>query len=212
MDARLVDRYVARQLSNFQPDRDVAPEELSAAVDAALGRFEKCQENRRGKYVSRELDHLNTDHYAAFLYYLSNGLSHAGRLELASKVYGLNKALHALDVFYEVELPEVFALQHPVGTVLGRGKFASYFFVYQRCSVGSNLAGVYPRFREGVVMFGGASVIGDSEIGPNTWISVGTTIMDQSVPGDCVVFGRSPNLIVKPTRRSVVRDLFGVRS
>jgi serine O-acetyltransferase len=56
-----------------------------------------------------------------------------------------------LDAFYEVELPDVFAFQHPVGTVLGRGRYGNYFFVYQRCSVGANVAGRYPTIGESVI-------------------------------------------------------------
>ena len=42
---------------------------------------------------------------------------------LAAKVYALNKALHAIDVFYEVELPDLFCLQHPLGTMPGRARY-----------------------------------------------------------------------------------------
>jgi serine O-acetyltransferase len=162
------------------------------------------------KYASPRVNHLYTDQYAVFLYYLSNTLNRRGNSELASKAYIVNKALSGADLFYEVELPEIFAVQHPVGTVLGRGKFANHMLVYQRCSVGANLDNVYPTFREGVVMYGGSAVIGKCEIGPNTWLSIGTTVMDQDVPGNCVVFGRSPNLVIKPTKRNVQRDIFKV--
>jgi serine O-acetyltransferase len=38
---------------------------------------------------------------------------------LADRIYYLNKALNGLDLFYEVEMPDVFYLDHPVGTVIG---------------------------------------------------------------------------------------------
>src|SRR5437588_860224 len=80
-----------------------------------------------------------------------------GDPRLAACVYGLNKALHGLDVFYEVELPTIFAFQHPVGTVLGRAHYSNYLLVYQRCTVGSTLSGESPTFEPGVVLFGGSS-------------------------------------------------------
>lgn len=177
----------------------------------AQQRHERCFRGVGIKGATVDVDPTHTDHYAAFLYFLANALYRDGNIELASKVYGINKALHALDIFYEVELPDVFAFQHPVGTVLGRGKFSDYLFVYQRCSVGSNLDGVYPTIAEGVVMFGGSSIIGACSVGPNTWISVGALVMDEDVPGNCVVFGSSPNLVVKPTERDVRRDIFRLR-
>jgi serine O-acetyltransferase len=212
LDAHGLAQYVAGQLSAFTPDRRVHPRELIDGVRAAMARHTKCFEGVGIKGSSTTVDHLHTDQYAAFLCFLGRSLFSEGSAELAAKVYAVNKALHALDVFYEVEMPNIFAFQHPVGTVLGRGLFADYLFVYQRCSIGSNLAGKYPRLGEGVVMFGGSAIIGDCSVGPNTWLSVGATVMDESVPGNCIVFGCSPHLVVKPTKRDVRRDVFKVHA
>ncbi len=145
-----------------------------------------------------------------FLYLLSNTLYREGAIDLASKVYGLNKALHALDVFYEVDLPAVFAFQHPVGTVLGRARYSDYLYVYQRCSVGSSVDGQSPVFGEGVVLFGGSAVIGDVRLGDNVWLSVNTVVMGESIGSNSVVFGASPRLIIRSTQRDVRRDMFRV--
>jgi serine O-acetyltransferase len=205
--------YVARQASAFFPDRTIDGATLGPYVDDALQRLAHCFAHIRQKYFQDEngprFDHLHTDHYAMFLYLLGNTIYRKqGDLDVAAKVYALNKALHGLDAFYEVELPEIFAFQHPVGTVLGRATYSNYFFVYQRCSIGSNLKGEYPRLGEGIVMFGDSAVIGDACIEGNCWLSVGTVVMDEDVHRDSVVFRRSPSLIVKATTRDVVRDLF----
>jgi serine O-acetyltransferase len=145
-----------------------------------------------------------------FLYLLSNTLFRMDeRPALASKVYALNKALHGIDVFYEVELPDIFLFQHPVGTVLGRATYRDYFCAYQRCSVGANLDDVYPTIGKGVVMYGGSSIIGASRIGDNCLFSLGATVIDAEVPSGSVVFGTSPALSLRSTRRDVVRDIFG---
>jgi serine O-acetyltransferase len=205
--------YVAGQASTLFPDRRVSERELAAPVVRALERAEHCFSRINLKYFREEaqtrFDHLQTDQYAMFLYLLANSVHQMeGDPRLASRLYALNKALHAIDAFYEVELPEVFAFQHPVGTVLGRGTYGNYFFVYQRCSVGANLDGGYPTIGEGVVMFGGSAIIGASTVGDNCWLSVGTVVVDGDVPSGSTVFGRSPGLIMKPARRDVVGDLF----
>ena len=123
----------------------------------------------------------------------------------------MNKALHGLDVYYQVELPDIFSWQHPVGTVLGRARYSNYAFFYQRCTVGGNIELDYPTFEEGVVLYGDTAVIGKSHIQRNTWVSVGTKVLDDSPPPDSVLFGRSPALIAKPTRRSVMNTLFGIK-
>lgn len=206
--------YVARQVEALFPDGPVDRTLLGRAVDGALARLEHCFSRIARKYYRRgELtvyDHLNTDQHAAFLYLVSHGLwAEHDDSALASKVYGLNKALHGIDVFYEVELPAVFLFQHPVGSVLGRARYGDYLVVYQGVTVGSDLDGNYPELGEGVVLFGGSRVIGRARIGPNSWLAPGCTVMDAALPPDSVLFGIPPATQRRPSRRQVVRDVFG---
>ena len=206
--------YVARQINSLFPDKIVTDESLSLYVERALERLEYCFSHINIKYFfdgeQSHFNHLNTDQYAMFLYFLCNTIHRLeGEPALASKIYALNKSLHAIDAFYEVELPDIFAFQHPVGTVLGRGKYSDYFFVYHRCSIGSSLKGEYPTLGEGVVMFGGSGIIGNCTVGDNCWLSVGALVMGSvNVPADSLVFGTSPGNIIKPTSRNVIRDIF----
>ena len=202
--------YIARQLGHFFPDETVAPAALEPAVGEALDRMGYCLARLRGKYFEQgRFDHLHTDQYAMFLYFVGRALFvRRDDPTLAAKLYALNKALHSLDAFYEVELPDVFLFSHPLGTILGRARYSNYFVVYQHCTVGSNLDGTYPTLGEGVAMYGGSAIIGDCTIGANTALSYGTVIMEENVPGNSVVFGRSPSLIVKPSRRNVIEDRF----
>jgi serine O-acetyltransferase len=216
MPAAALSAYVAGQMNAVFPDRKVQPAELVPHLGRALERYEHCVSRINLKYFTEagqaRFDHLHTDQYAMFLYFLANSIYRMeGDLSLASKSYALNKALHSLDAFYEVELPEVFGLQHPVGTVLGRGSYSDYFFAYQRCSVGANLRGEYPSLGQGVVLFGGSAVIGNCRLAGNCWLSVGAVLMDQDVPANSIVFGRSPQVVLKPTSRDVVRDFFARR-
>jgi serine O-acetyltransferase len=206
--------YVAAQISHVLPERRVAGPEIQAIIDGALERLEFCLDRLRQRYHHDErgatFDHRHTDQYAMLLYLVANTAYRKQQRTLAAQAYALNKALHGLDAFYEVELPPVFAFQHPVGTVLGRARYGDYFFVYQRCSVGSSIDGHYPQFGEGVVMFGGSAVIGDVTVGSNVWLSINTTLLDGRVPDNSVVFGATPNITIKPTRRDVRRDMFRI--
>jgi serine O-acetyltransferase len=201
--------YVARQATQFFPDAEVRPEALSPYVGPALERLAACL----GAFLERHLrgaaafDHLHTDHYAAFLYLLANTLHRrGGDRALATKLYALNKALHALDVYFEVELPEVFYFQHPVGTVLGRARYGNFLVVYQRCTVGGK-DGAYPTLGEGVVLYGGSVLVGGCRVGSNVALSAGALVIEQDIPDNSVVFGASPALTVKPAKRRE-RDRF----
>lgn len=206
--------YLARQVSNVFPDREVAAGEYRPFVDAALERLEHCFAAIKNKYFPGRsetyFNHRHTDQYAMFLYLVANSVFRRhGELALAEKAYALNKALHALDCSYEIELPEIFGFQHPVGTVLGRAKYSNYFFVYQRCSTGGKDL-IYPTIGEGVVMYGGSSIIGKCSIGNNVWLSAGALVMEQDIPGNSAVFGQSPHLTIKPTQRNVFSHFFRV--
>jgi len=205
--------YTAKQIGNFFPDRNVDACHLDVYIGKAMERTEYCFSRIGGKYFSDGeqtlFNHLNTDQYAMFLYFLSNTLWRLeGDVDLAAKVYCLNKTLHALDVFYEVELPDIFRFLHPVGTVLGRGQYSNYFVAYQRCTIGTNLSYEHPTLGEGVVMYAGSAVIGNSEIGENCWVSIGTTIMDKDIPSNQVVFGRPGDIAYKDTSRDVIAEYF----
>lgn len=206
--------YVRSQLDGLFPDGGAGMDDVARFVDAALERVRHCLVRVCAKGFHEadgpRFNHLHTDQYAIFLYYLSNtAFRLAPGHPVADKAYALNKALHGLDAFYEVALPDVFMLVHPVGTVLGRGTYGDYFCAYQNCTVGGNLAGDHPAFGEGVVMYGGSRVIGRCTIGDNVLVAAGASVLDASCPSGQVLFGAQGALGFKPTRWNVRRDIFG---
>ena len=202
--------YVGRQIAAFFPDRDES-NAVRTVMDDALARVEHCFSHVRIKgfwsATGPQFNHLHTDQYAIFLYYLANTAFRQGELSIAAKCYALNKALHALDAFYEVELPAIFALVHPVGTVLGRATYGDYFCAYQNVSVGANLSDVHPVIGTGVVMYGGSRVIGAVRVGDNCFVSAGVALLGGDVPTNHIAFGGHPP-VVKPTKRNVRREIF----
>ena len=208
--------YVARQLGTTYPDIDEADAVMSVMTDT-LDRLEHCIRHVRIKgfwdHDGPRFNHLNSDQYAIFLYYLSNTAFGAGYVSLAAKAYGLNKALHSLDAYYEVELPAIFALVHPVGTVLGRATYSDYFCAYQNVAVGVDpFAPGNPAFGEGVVLYGGSRVVGNVNVGENCFVSAGTSIVGRrgeslQIPGGHVAFG-APTFQTKRSRHHVKRDIF----
>jgi len=204
--------YVQRQFEAFFPDKTAAGN-LQRIISQALERVEYCFSKIGVKGYSDSsgaiFHHLHTDQYAAFLYYLSNSAFHVGAQPIAEKAYALNKALHSLDAFYEVELPPVILFVHPVGTVLGRAKYSDYFCCYQNCTTGANLDDVYPVLGRGTVIYGGSRVIGKTTLGDNTFVATGTIAIDESsLPANSVVHGAHPNARAAPTQRNVIRDIF----
>ena len=206
--------YVSSQLNALFPDNSKIEQNiLKPYILKALERLRWCFIHLpiKGFYDNSEYkySHLNTDQHAIFLYFLCNTIfNENGPQYLAEKIYALNKLLHSVDIFYEVKMPDIFTLVHPVGTVLGRANYNDYFSAYHNVSIGSDLEGNIPSFGNGVVMFSGSKVIGESSIGDNCFISLGTIIISEDIKQDSLVFGQSPNLILKNTKKSVLKDIF----
>jgi serine O-acetyltransferase len=200
--------YVAKQISIFSVDEDTIFSDLETYISIALERVEFCFSRVNDKYFfdgkQTLFNHLHTDQYAMFLYYLCNTIwRREGDLSLASKVYYLNKTLNAVDIFYEVELPDIFLLVHPLGTVLGRGQYSNYFVAYQRCTVGANAEHVFPVIDEGVAMYGGSMLMGTSHIHKNSRIAAGSFVLDREFGENQLIFGNHPNVVSKLSTHNV---------
>ncbi len=199
-----------RQANTLIPDGDdLQLDDLLVAARGAIVRIEHCFPHINNRYFfdgsTACFDHLHGDQYAMWLYFLARELHlTGGAVSACKKLFILNKALHGCDIFYEVELPSVFLLVHPIGTVLGRGRYGERFVVYQRCGVGSN-HNVYPEIGAGVTMHPGSSVLGRSHIGDGCTIATESLVLDREVPAgslyigsprDCSVTPRAPERLI----------------
>lgn len=137
--------------------------------------------------------------YTVFLYKLSNKLYKNNYIETASKIYYLNKIMNSVELFYEVEMPQNFFLDHPLGSVMGRAKYGEFFTFSQGCTVGEN-KGVYPRIGNFVTMMSNSKIVGKSIIGNNCIIAANTYVKDAIVPDDTIVFNNGKELVFKENK------------
>ncbi len=186
--------YVAGQLNALFPDGNpVPPGFLRDVLPRALERVEHCFSRIADRYFfdgERVLfNHLHGDQYGMFLYFLSNTLYRMGEdTSVCAKLFALNKALHGVDAFYEVELPDVFRWVHPLGTVLGRGNYSDFFLVYQRCGIGSN-KDVYPKLGKFCSMHPGSSILGSCDVGERCELGAEALLLDSSLPEGTLYVG-----------------------
>ena len=203
-------RYVVRQLEHFFPDdgNADATEVLRPHMDVALDRLAHCIGAVR-PWKPGEFDHLHSSQYTIFLYYLSNTVWKAtGNSSLCAKLFGLNKALNGIDLFYEIDMPPVFFIGHSVGIVFAKATYGNYLVAYQNSTVGKN-HGAAPVLGEGVVMYAGTAIIGGCQVGDGTVLSQGTSLVNTNTPGHCTVYpGQGGQVVFKPTRRDALQDIF----
>jgi len=206
--------YTAGQLNFFFPDyQSVCADSLMVSMPRVLERLEYCFSHIEKKYYCEQghvtFRHLNSDHYASYLYFLSNQLLQDGAdTSLCEKVFYLNKALHGLDLFYSIRMPDIFLLVHPIGTVIGNASFDDYLVIYQNCTIGSGHEGIYPSFSRGTILYSGVSVIGDCQIGENCVFGAGAQLVAQPVPEDSVVVGTGKVVRILPNNLSVLDRAF----
>jgi len=190
-----------KQLTNlFTYDPHCEDEALSAAIIEALGRCERCFSRSIQKRYKKDgvpcFSPWHSGQYAIFLYFVSNSLSRAAHGSLADRVYYLNKALNGIDLFHEITMPEYFALDHPVGSVLGRATYGDGFTFSHNCTVGNN-HDVYPCIGVNVRMMSGSKILGGCNIGDNVILSANSYIKDMDIPPCSLVFGQYPNVTLK---------------
>ena len=202
--------YLTAQCAAIVPDgREAA---FRAAVDAhldeALQRMHVCI-NACAPWRPDQFNVLQSSQHCIFLYYLSNTIyRRSGDTAAATRLFLMNKALNGIDLFYEIEMPEVFFIGHSVGIVLAKARYGNRLVLYQSSTVGKN-HGEAPSLGEGVVMYPNTAIIGRCDIGSGSVIAQGTSVVNRSTPGDCVVFpGTAGGLVFKPPTRDVLADLF----
>lgn len=83
---------------------------------------------------------------------------------------------------------------------MGRAEYGNHFFFYQGCTVGGNKHNgelFYLTIGNDVIMYSNSKILGDSHIGNNVGLAANTYVMNETIPNNCIVFGQSPNLIIK---------------
>lgn len=194
--------YLLNQLTYFFPDKGIIDKKkFKKCFILALERTEFCFSHINSKYFRDDssciFNHLNGDNYSMFLYFLSNSLYRENAsLNNCAKIFLLNKYLHSIDVFYEIELPNIFLFVHPLGTVLGRGKYSDYFMVYQKCNIGSN-KDIYPTLGKYVSMHPGSAILGNCHVGNNCRLAVNSLLLDKDLKPNSLYIGNPKKFSIK---------------
>lgn len=206
-----------RQLSVFFGT--VNRETIKLVIPITLDRMEvilsnNSKDNKR-VWVNGEVIFTpnNSVQYSIFLYLLSNVL-YMNNMS-GDNIYYLNKIMNSVDWFYTTELPSRFYVEHPVGSVMGKAKYGENFFFYQGCTVGVSYSIngeiITPIIGDNVLMLANSSILGDSIIGNNVIVAANTLIVNDEVPSNSLVFGQSPNLIIKMRGEvEMIRRLFSI--
>lgn len=200
--------YLARQVDTFFPDgTENTMNLIRQDIDQALDRLFYCLDHVK-MWRGTGFHQLHSEKNAIFLYFLANTIwINRQNKNLCEKLFYLNKALNGFHCFYDTELPDILFIGHSVGIVLARTTYSNYFVLYQGVTVGKN-HGQAPILEEGVVLYPGSAVIGNCRIRARTYLSQNTSIIDQSTPGNCLVFANQGKILCKKPKHDILSDFF----
>ena len=162
--------------------------------------------SRKGKGI---LNLAFLDHFLILSFRFGHALYKADlSMEIADALYYSGRIRTSTDIYYRAEIGDFFLPSHPIGTVLGsRATYGKGFRPYNGVHIGpfdvlgkSPSVLVHPVIGDGVIIFPNASIYGGTIIGNNVTISAGTTVINENVPDNCIVFGESPDLKVMPNK------------
>lgn len=194
-DEQNLSLYIDNQINNMLCYSIKSSQYISKAVELANISFNRSS----NKYY--QLDKLfSTFHsaqYCVLLYYLSRVMfKEDGCEKNAEKIYLLNKIINSVDLFYEIDLPSIFGVEHPLGSVMGRADYSDYLFFYQGCTIGGSNTN-YPTIGKNLLMYSDSKILGKCKIGNNVILSANTYIINSDIPDNCIVYGSGPNLTIR---------------
>ncbi len=194
-------------LSNFPDGIKINSIQLHDMVENALSRTEGSFKNIEAKYYLKDgtvyFNHLNADHMIVLLYFAANyGYKLGYEINLIEKIYNLNKRLHSIDLFYSINLPEVFCVVHPLGSILGNAKYGNYICIYQGVTIGSTKKESYPTFGDRIIFCANSSVIGECIVGNNIIFAANSFVLNKDIPDNSIVAGRHPNTKIIPMSKN----------
>lgn len=189
-------KYVISQLQNYYPDDyQYSKEQLMPALLQSLERIEKCFAHVTLPGYHKEgqvfFNHMHSDQYSQFLYFLGNTLYKMGGDQgVCSRLLNLNRVLSGMFVSYKCELPGVFLFCHAVGTVIGNASYNDYLVVFQNVTINTSKGSedpTPPKIGRGVFLGAGAKIIGNKSVGNYVSVGVDAHVYDIDIPDNSVV-------------------------
>lgn len=174
------------QIKNFFPPENEAiiPTQIA---DLAFEKTVACVQTLK-HWSKNGFDHLVSWQYATYLYFLSRQMFiEKENIDLAARIFLVNKALNSMELFYHIKMPRYFFLSHTPGLVFGQANYGEFSVFHQGCTVGRS-GEDRPTLEEGVILYPNSSVIGRCHVRENTVIAPGVQLVNQDTPGNCYVF------------------------
>jgi serine O-acetyltransferase len=197
--------YVGNQLNTLFPAEGLQADvqQVSEILPNAIERIVPVLRSVR-LFDDHQLNIYNSLQYATLLYLISNEATKiGGGHELPERLFLLNKALHAIDIFGVVAMPEVFFLSHGLGAVLGNATYGDRLVIFQNVTVG-RVGDARPVIGNNVVLYPNVIISGSTFIGAGSVIAAGVVLHNVDVPENVIVRNEGSRVVFSDRKRDYV--------
>lgn len=214
--------FVERQLNFYIPDGYVIQQEYwLEAIDTALQRCDNCFKHvltpqYRDSNKESLFSHLHRDQYATFLYFLGNTLwIHYHEKQICDKLLNLQSILHSFFLSYKCEMPDIFWLGHPIGSIIGNAKYSDGLCISQNVTVNTHIddnGNTDLVIGKGVVLEPGCTIIGNQPIGDRVTVGPNVMIYNQKIESDYTCINDGGRLLIRPRKheRCIAEQVFDI--
>ncbi|WP_017671917.1 hypothetical protein [Blastomonas sp. AAP53] len=205
LEASRLAAYVQEQIRRLIPLCDESDFGLiDRYLPEALARLDHCIAAVR-IWTPGEFDILHSTQYCTFLYYLANTIWRREQAKtLCTKLFLLNKQLNAIDIFYDIALPDIFLIGHSVGIVLSKADYGNHLVLFQNSTVGRH-GEDRPVIENGVILYPNTAVIGKSLIRERSVISQGVRVIGRETAARQIAYqGAANTLMFKEDRNNTL--------
>lgn len=220
LSAEALAAFTQKQLDFYIPDGCIIDQTIWAdAVHTALQRCDKCfQHILIPQYKNDDgestFSHLHRDQYATFLYFLGNTIyTCCGQKQLCDKLLNLQSILHGFFLSYKCEMPDIFVLAHPIGSIIGNAKYSDGLYISQNVTINTHTdaaGNADLHVGKGVVFLANSTVIGNQPIGDRVSIGVNVLLYNQKIEDDYTCINENGQIKIRPrlSERCFAEQLF----
>lgn len=214
--------FVQRQLDFYIPDGYVTEHKYwLEAMGTALKRCDNCFKHiltplYRDLNKESLFSHLHRDQYATFLYFLANTIwVHYHEKQICDKLLNLQSILHSFFLSYKCEMPDLFWLGHPIGSIIGNAKYSDGLCITQNVTVNTHVdaqGNVDLVLGKGVVLQPGATIIGNKQIGDRVTIGPNVLIYNEKIESDYTCINQKGEILIRPRKheKCVAEQIFDI--
>ena len=173
----------------------------------ACDKYYECLSKKKLKHSPTSII-KHADEYTTFLVFLSRLAYISDYVELAESAYLINKRMNSFDCFYTREMPDIFYLVHPIGSIVGQAKMKNYLVIYQGVSIGGDLKYQYPTLGEGVILFSNSSILSNTIIGNNCVVGAGVQLYSDKIKDNTAISYRHNQNQLKKSISWSIKDRY----